>query len=433
MTTINVGLLGLGTVGKGVATIVARESPQLASAGLKITRAAVRTITPERQAHFPDIKLTTDAFQIVNDPEIQIIVEAIGGIDLPYALIQQALRNGKHVITANKDLIATHGQALTALAASQHVALNYEAAVMGSIPILRTLNTNFAGDTITSLAGIANGTSNFILSQMARGRSYPDALAEAQQKGFAEADPTNDVEGLDASYKLLILCRLAFGLDATLASIHRQGITTLTAADFAAAKHFGCTIKPLIRAIRRGNQLNLTVAPALVPNTDPLSHVDDEFNAIELTSTNTKSLVLIGPGAGSLPTANAVVADLQAVAHNIRGHQTPTIAAQALQPAEAFEIKTPQLIVLDTDPSITGAAIADHLGLSCVTYQHNNALTLLSPAVTDQTIDTWRATLNSLKHVKVQHVLPVFNADGRAPQTQLQNLTTAAETESQSF
>ncbi|WP_054716538.1 homoserine dehydrogenase [Lacticaseibacillus manihotivorans] len=194
MSTLNVGLLGLGTVGRGVANIIARQTPQLAPLNLKITRAAVRNLTPARQAEHPDIALTTDALSIVNDPNIQIIIEVLGGIDLPFALLQQALKNGKQVITANKDLIATHGRELTALAQQHHVALNYEAAVMGSIPILRTLNTNFAGDQITALAGIANGTSNFILSQMQAGSSYTEALQLAQQKGFAEADPTNDVE-----------------------------------------------------------------------------------------------------------------------------------------------------------------------------------------------------------------------------------------------
>ncbi|WP_461214048.1 homoserine dehydrogenase [Lacticaseibacillus sp. GG6-2] len=421
MSTLNVGLLGLGTVGRGVATIIARQTPQLAQLNLKITKAAVRTLTPERQAAFPEIALTTDALSVVNDPNIQIIIEVLGGIDLPFALLQQALKNGKHVITANKDLIATHGQTLTALAAKHHVALDYEAAVMGSIPILRTLNTNFAGDAITALTGIANGTSNFILSQMQAGANYAEALSAAQAKGFAEADPTNDVEGLDASYKLLILSRLAFGLDPKLANIKRQGITTLRRADFAAADFFGYTIKPLVSAIRDDDQLSLTVAPTLVPKDHPLANVDNEFNAIVLASTNTNSLMLTGPGAGSLPTANAVVADLQEVARNIRGKLTPILAATHLRPATGLDLPTRQVIALSTDGLVTGLDVATQLGIHGQIYARGDQLHLLTQAVDRQTVAHWRDALSHFVGVRLHHLLPVFDPNVRGAASRFQN------------
>ncbi|MFD1484945.1 homoserine dehydrogenase [Lacticaseibacillus baoqingensis] len=420
MTTINVGLLGLGTVGRGVATILARQTPQLASLHLKITRAAVRTLTPKRQAQFPAIALTTDALAVVNDPDIQIIVEVMGGIDLPFALLKQALKNGKQVITANKDLIATHGQALTALAAKHHVGLNYEAAVMGGIPILRTLNTNFAGDAITGLAGIANGTSNFILTQMAAGCSYAEALAQAQAKGFAESDPTNDVEGLDAAYKLLILTRLAFDLNAKLANIHRQGITTLRRADFAAADFFGFTIKPLVSARRLDNQLDLTVAPTLVPKSHPLSGVVNEFNAIVLASTNTHELMLTGPGAGSLPTANAVIADLQATALALQDGHTPELAGLAPQPSTALDQPTRQLIALSTNGLVTGLDVATQLGIHGQIYASGDQLHLLTQAVDRQTIAQWRDALNHFVGISLQHILPIFSPDLQGTVTKFQ-------------
>lgn len=413
MAELHVGLLGLGTVGRGVCAIIAKPHPQLAASGLKITRAAVRTLTPQRQAQYPDIALTTDALSVVNDPDIQIIVEVMGGIDLPFALLKQALKNGKHVITANKDLIATHGKELTALAVQHHRALNYEAAVMGSIPILRTLNTNFAGDDITALYGIANGTSNFIMSQMNSGASYNEALKLAQAKGFAEADPTNDVEGIDASYKLLILSRLAFNLDPALASINRQGISTLRRADLAAADFFGYTIKPLVSAVRNGAQLALNVAPTLVPKDHPLSGVANEFNAIVLVSTNTNSLMLTGPGAGSLPTANAVVSDLQEVARAIRGKQLPTVAAKALSPATAYDLPTRQLIALTTNGLVTGLDVATQLGIHGQIFASGDQLHLLTQPARRQQVAQWREALNHFVGVRLHHLLPVFDPNVR--------------------
>ena len=412
MTSLNIGLLGLGTVGHGVATILQRHTPQLARLNLRVARAAVRTLTPERQAAFPDIALTTDALQVVDDPNIQIIVEVIGGIDLPLALIKRALQNGKHVITANKDLIATHGQALAELAAQHGVTLTYEAAVMGSIPILRTLTTNFAGDTITAFTGIANGTSNFILSQMQGGADYASALADAQARGFAEADPTNDVEGLDASYKLLILSRLAFGLDPKLVDINRQGITTLRQADFTAATFFGYTIKPLVSAIRRDTKLSLTVAPTLVPQAHPLAGIASEFNAITLASVNTHELTLTGPGAGSLPTANAIIADLQACANLIRGGEAAAQPAPPLRPATSLASPTRQLIALTTADTVTGPEIATQLGIRGQLYTAGDQLHLLTQPADRATVAHWRATLHTLPGVTCHHLLPVLPAEG---------------------
>ncbi|WP_179396196.1 homoserine dehydrogenase [Lacticaseibacillus absianus] len=411
MTTLHIGLLGLGTVGRGVHTILARALPTLTQLDFKLTRAAVRTLTPARQAEYSDLALTTDPWALVNDPDLDIIIEVMGGIDLPQRLLTRALETGKHVITANKDLIATHGVTLTALAQRHGVALAYEAAVMGGIPILQTLKTAYAGDTIDRLIGIANGTSNFILTQMASGAAYADALAQAQALGFAEADPTNDVEGLDAAYKLLILSRLAFGLDAPLEAIQRQGLASLTQADFAAARTFGYAIKPLITGTRRGQALRLTVSPTLVANTHPLSLVGAENNAVILHSTDLPALTLSGPGAGSLPTANAVVADLAQVATAIRQGYPYPLAAGRLTASTPLHLPAARLIALTTTRSIDGQALIDQLGLHGPLVAAPGGLHLLTEPLTDAALATHLAALRACAGIQVRHALPVLLTD----------------------
>jgi homoserine dehydrogenase len=255
---------------------------------------------------------------------------------------------------------------------------------------------------------------------MAAGASYTEALSQAQAQGFAESDPTNDVEGLDAAYKLLILTRLAFNLDAKLANIHRQGITTLRRADFAAADFFGYTIKPLVSARRHDNRLNLTVAPTLVPKSHPLSGVVNEFNAIVLASTNTHELMLTGPGAGSLPTANAVIADLQAVALTLRGGLTPVLAGVSPQPSSALDQPTQQLIALSSNGIVTGLDVATQLGIHGQIYACGDQLHLLTQAVDRQTVATWRDALSHFVGIRCHHLLPVFDPDLQGTVTKFQ-------------
>ncbi|MCI2171189.1 homoserine dehydrogenase [Schleiferilactobacillus perolens] len=342
MNTINVGILGLGTVGAGVLTILRQPHPDLAGLNFRVTRAAVRHVTAAREQKYPEIALTTEPQSIVTDPHIQVVVEVMGGVESTWPLLKTALTQGKHVITANKDLIAQHGDELSTIARAHSVALFYEAAVMGGVPILHTLTHTYANDRIHRLVGIANGTSNFILSQMHQaGRTYQEALTLAQQKGFAEADPTNDVAGIDAAYKLTILARLAFGVHPSAQDINCQGIAGLSPTDFTAATHWHQVIKPLIVADQQQGSLALTVSPFAIPQNHPLSRIDNENNGIVINSANFQEMLLAGPGAGALPTAGSVIADLATVGHAIQAQRVPVFApliaaGPSLLPPEAY-------------------------------------------------------------------------------------------------
>ncbi|WP_155287420.1 homoserine dehydrogenase [Lacticaseibacillus zhaodongensis] len=349
MTRINIGLLGLGTVGSGIVNILQRKRPQLAALDLHITRAAVRNLYPKRQALYPDIELTTSAVSITQDPDIDVVIEVMGGVKDTYPLLVNALKHGKHVVSANKDLLSEYGPELSKLAQQNHVGLYYEAAVTGAIPILHVLAQSYAGDKITRVAGIVNGTSNYILTQMVReGRGYQEALAAAQELGFAEADPTNDVEGFDAAYKLLILSRFAFGMTPKLADVKRQGITTLQSGDFAAARHFGYTLKPLAVGMLRAEQLDLRVGPYLVSPNHAFSSVIYENNAVVVDSLNTKEIMLSGPGAGSLPTANSIISDLVTIG---------TAIHNGIEPAPFTSLVAPTAIC-SPDRSVAARLIA---------------------------------------------------------------------------
>lgn len=411
MTKINIGLLGLGTVGSGVVAILTKNQPKLAALDVQVKKAAVRTITPERQAKYPQIELTTDAVSVVDDPAIDIVVEVMGGVASTYPLLERAITNGKHVISANKDLLSVHGVQLAQLAKEHHVGLYYEAAVMGSIPVLHTLANAYAGDTITRVAGIANGTSNFILTQMVRsGNSYTEALRLAQEKGFAEADPKNDVEGFDASYKLLILSRFAFGMTPALADVTRQGITTLTRADFAAASVWGYTIKPLAVAAFQNGKLALTVSPHLVPAAHPLSAVFDENNAVMIDSVDTKQITMTGPGAGSLPTASSVIADLITIASAMRAGIEPAPFVDAATQnaiASADERICERFVVLHSATLQADAAAAD-LNISGKMISGEGSIFIHTPAISDTETAALEAKIEATKDLELVHVLPIF-------------------------
>lgn len=330
--TIKIGLLGLGTVGGGVIDILRAQHPAWP---VQVTRAAVRHITPARQAQYSNIPLTTDAASVVADSTIDVIIEVMGGVDPTLPLLETALHTGKHVISANKDLIAQHGEELAQLALAQHVGFYYEAAVMGVIPILHTLAHTYPSDQIQRIVGIANGTSNFILTQTSFfGARYTSALREAQAKGFAEADPTNDVSGLDAAYKLAILTRLAFGVTPTMAQIPRQGIDQ---------KLPDAIVKPLIIAERRGpRQLMLAVGPYVIKPSNPLSGVNGANNAVLISSTNMQDMMLMGPGAGARPTASAVLADLADLVTQIRQGTVPDPYHERTRSAADWQIIAPE-------------------------------------------------------------------------------------------
>lgn len=307
-----VGLLGLGTVGAGVAQILldaTGRSPLLQE--LELYRVGARSLDKPRPVEIPREKLTTDLQSIVTDPAVDIVVEVIGGLEPARTLMLEAIRHGKHVVTANKAAIARFGPELFDAAKEAGVYLMLEAAVGGGIPIIQPLKQSLGGDRLDGITGIINGTTNYILSRMtAEGADFGDVLADAQRLGYAEADPTADVDGLDAADKIAILASLAFGGRIKREAVHAEGIRSITATDIAYADKLGFAIKLLAIARRQGAGVSLRVHPTLVPHSHPLARVDGAFNAIFVEGQPIGQVMFFGPGAGSGPTASAVVSDV---------------------------------------------------------------------------------------------------------------------------
>lgn len=321
---IGIGLFGLGTVGSGVVKILQENMDQITKrtgSRLTVKHAVVHNLNKPRHGFTQDFPITDNASDILDNDDIQIVVEVMGTLDQAYDIIKRALNAKKHVVTANKDLIASHGQELVAIAEANGVDLFFEAAVAGGIPILRTLASSFTADEISRVAGIINGTSNFILTQMAiNNLSYAEALKLAQDKGLAESDPTNDVEGFDAAFKLIILSNFAFGIQPVLGDLTINGIANLTDTDIADANSFGYAVKLLGVAQRVGDTkeaISIEVAPHLVPFTHPLATVNNENNAVLVNGESVGEVMLYGPGAGEMPTANSVLSDLTNVATDL--------------------------------------------------------------------------------------------------------------------
>jgi homoserine dehydrogenase len=263
--------------------------------------------------------LTKDATEIIDNENIDIVIEVMGGLEEARAHILRALQNGKHVVTANKDLMAVYGSELLSVAKENQCDLFYEASVAGGIPILRTIVDGLSSDRITKMMGIVNGTTNFILTKMSNeGRAYEDVLKEAQELGFAEADPTSDVEGLDAARKMTILATLGFSTNVELKDVSVKGISSITEEDLAYSQGLGYTMKLIGLAKRDGEKLEVSVEPTLLPNTHPLAAVQNEFNAVYVYGAAVGETMFYGPGAGSLPTATSIVSDLVAVMRNMR-------------------------------------------------------------------------------------------------------------------
>ncbi|MGI8881036.1 MAG: homoserine dehydrogenase [Jatrophihabitans sp.] len=324
---MRVAILGHGVVGSQVVRLLQEQAADLTArvgAPLEIVGIAIRR--PNRHPDVPAELLTTDTRALVERPDVDVVVEVVGGIEPTRSLLLTALSTGKSVVSANKALLAEDGATLHDAAAAGGVDLYYEAAVAGAIPLLRPLRESLAGDRITRVIGIVNGTTNFILSRMAAtGAGFADALAEASALGYAEADPTADIDGYDAASKAAILAGLAFHTRVTAADVHREGISAVTAADMASAKALGCTVKLLAICERAtdadgAESVSVRVHPAMVPLTHPLAGVGDAFNAVFVEADAAGSLMFYGRGAGGAPTASAVLGDLVAVARNrIRG------------------------------------------------------------------------------------------------------------------
>ncbi len=321
-TSIRVGLLGLGVVGSGVARILTEKRARYASAlgcPIDIARVLVRDVSKKRAFDVHPAILTTDVSSVLEDPDIALVIEVMGGEKPALQYIREALHAGKYVVTANKEVMAKHGPSLLALAQERGVDILYEASVGGGIPIIAPLKRDLLANEIVAISAIINGTTNYILTAMGHeGRDFADALASAQDLGYAEPDPTNDVEGIDASYKLAILASLAFHAELRPEQVYREGITGLTARDFRYARELGYAIKLLALARRdEGGCVRARVHPAMLPESEPLAKVDGVLNAVQVEGDLLGRTLFEGPGAGSLPTTSAVVADLLDAAHSV--------------------------------------------------------------------------------------------------------------------
>ena len=353
MKTLKVGMLGCGVVGSQIARLLVENKSDLTSragANLELVKVAVKNIKTKREG-IPSNLLTDDAKSIVNDPEIDLIIEVIGGITPAKELILAAIKNGKSVVTANKALLAQAGAELYTAADNANVDLYYEAAVAGAIPILRPLRESLVGDQVLRIMGIVNGTTNYILTKMDEsGTAFEDALKQAQALGFAEADPTADVEAIDAASKAAILAGLAFHSRVSDSDVYREGITKITATDVKVAKAMDMVIKLLaIAELTPGGEISVRVHPALLSRTHPLASVRESFNAVFVEAKSAGQLMFYGKGAGGEPTASAILGDLVAVArHKVTGGIGPKESDYAdLKIAKIGQTKTRYLIRLN--------------------------------------------------------------------------------------
>ncbi|HCT99272.1 MAG TPA: homoserine dehydrogenase, partial [Methylococcaceae bacterium] len=314
MKPVKVGILGLGTVGGGAAVVLQRNAAEIARrAGreIMITRASASDLNKSRLCDTSSISMTTNGFDIINDPEIDIIIETIGGAGIVKDMVMQAIENGKHVVTANKSLIALHGNEIFAKASEKGVIVAFEAAVAGGIPIIKAIREGLSGNQIEWLAGIINGTGNFILTEMRdKGRDFADVLKEAQALGYAEADPTFDVEGIDAGHKLTILASIAFGIPLQFDKVYTEGITQITRTDVEYAEQLGYRIKSLGIARKTEKGIELRVHPTLIPERRLIANVNGVMNAVLVKGDAVGATLYYGAGAGAEPTGSAVVADV---------------------------------------------------------------------------------------------------------------------------
>jgi homoserine dehydrogenase len=335
MKPINVGLIGIGTVGGGTWTVLKRNADEIARrAGrpIRITAVADKNVELAKQLTGGEARVTDDAFSLVNDPEIDIIVELIGGYGVAKEVVMQAIANGKHVVTANKALLAVHGTEIFNAAQEKGVMVAFEAAVAGGIPVIKALREGLSANRIEWAAGIINGTTNFILSEMRdKGLSFDTVLKEAQRLGYAEADPTFDIEGVDAAHKATLIASIAFGIPVQFDKAYIEGITKLEASDIKYAEQLGYRIKLLGIAKRRSKGIELRVHPTLIPAKRLIANVEGAMNAVLVKGDAVGATMYYGKGAGAEPTASAVIADLVDVtrlATADAAHRVPHLAFQ---------------------------------------------------------------------------------------------------------
>ncbi|MCU7797904.1 MAG: homoserine dehydrogenase [Candidatus Thiodiazotropha sp. (ex Myrtea spinifera)] len=342
MNPVKVGLLGLGTVGGGTLKVLTRNADEIArraGRGIRISHAAAKAFDPELLRGVDDIAVTEDAFDVVNNPEVEIVIELIGGYSPARELVLKAIENGKHVVTANKALIALHGNEIFAAAQEKGVTVAFEAAVAGGIPIIKAVREGLSANRIEWIAGIINGTGNFILTEMRdKGRDFADVLKEAQALGYAEVDPTFDVEGIDAAHKLTILASIAFGIPLQFDKTYTEGITKIEPQDVEYAAQFGYRIKHLGITRRTDRGIELRVHPTMIPHRRLIANVDGVMNAVLIKGDAVGPTLYYGAGAGSEPTASAVVADVVDVVRALTSDPENRVPHLAFQPGELVDL-----------------------------------------------------------------------------------------------
>lgn len=335
MKEIKVGLIGFGTVGQGLAEVLLTQRERLVRrTGMSVQLVGIADHhTYELPERFKDIRLTQDGMQLINDPDIDIIVELIGGIEPAKTLVMQAIAAGKHVVTANKALLSQEGRDIFAAATKQGVEVGFEASVGGGIPVIKALKEGLVANKILSIMGILNGTANYILTRMTdEGIAFADVLKDAQKLGFAEADPTYDIEGIDTAHKLAILMTIAYGTPITHKEIATEGISQIEPIDIELAREFGCRIKLLAISRNHGQHVEARVHPTMVPQDHLLASINGAFNAIHFQGDMVGNILLHGLGAGSIPTGSAVAADVVDIARNICCGSIGRVPALSYQP-----------------------------------------------------------------------------------------------------
>jgi homoserine dehydrogenase len=423
LKTVNIGLLGLGTVGGGTLNVLVRNADEISrrtGMNIRVHCAAAKSYDPSGLDGLDSVTIHDDAGKVLADPDVDIVVELIGGYSPAREFVLEAIANGKHVVTANKALIAMHGEEIFAAAREKGVTVAFEAAVGGGIPIIKSLREGLAGNHIEWLAGIINGTGNFILTEMRdKGREFADVLSEAQQLGYAEADPTFDVEGIDAAHKLAILGSLAFGMPLRFDATYTEGITKIEPRDVTYAGELGYRIKHLGIARRTGKGVELRVHPTLIPARRLLANVDGVMNAVLVKGDMVGPTLYYGAGAGSLPTASAVVADIIDVARSLdcpqsfvptQGYNNDAIEDISVLPIGEVETSFYLRMLAHDEPGVmaevsttlaeAGISIEAMRQYESVTDEGDVPLVMLTHRVTERIMDETIAKIEALPRIK---------------------------------
>lgn len=406
---IKIGLIGLGTVGSGVFKTLKNFD------NVEVVKIAVRNKNKKRNIEgLNDSIITDNAYDVVNDPDIQIVAELVGGVEPAFDLIKTAIKNGKHIVTANKELLAKHGEELFNFAEEHNKVVLYEAAIAGGIPLIMPIKTILAGNKITKIKAILNGTTNYILTKMdVQGASYSDVLAESQDLGYAEADPTGDVEGFDAAYKITTLATIAFGKRVKFENVYREGITKISPEDMLAANEMGYKIKLIASAeITEDNKADVRVHPMLISKSNPLAHIDYVTNAVTLTGHPVGSVTLSGPGAGEFPTASSVVGDILAIASEIgkTDYLLPMMRCHHNESAEPIDISETENKYYISMTAKNSIGVIGRIGKACEENQISLA-SIVQKEVTKDNAAHITVITEICKEKDMQKVIEIFNKD----------------------